>query len=105
MVKLGFVTEEALAKGLVTVNSRCIRTNGISEEVIIDTRNVSTGMGGSVTCEDILIARGWHLTVLGGVLEGSLDNISSLPSKMWALIFVVDNTGSINPGGTIGEKF
>ena len=65
MVELGFVTKEALAKGLATINSRWIRTNGISEEVVIDTRNVSTRMWGSVSGEDIPIARGWHPTVLG----------------------------------------
>ena len=42
---------------------------------------------------------------MSGVLEGSFDNISALPSKVWAHIVVVDSTRSMDLRGTIGQEF
>ena len=55
--------------------------------------------------EHVAVAGGWHESVLSGVLEGSFDNISALPSKVWTHIVVVDSTRSMDPRGTVGQEF
>ena len=51
VIEFGSPAKKALAKCLASINSWRTRTTGISEEVVIDTGNISARIGGSVSRE------------------------------------------------------
>ena len=105
MVEFRASPKETLSHGLSTINSWRVGADSICHHVIVDPGNVGHGIGGSVALKQVAVAGSWHESVLSGVLEGSFDNSSALPSKVWSHVVVVDGTRRVDPGGTIGQEF